>query len=207
MERQTYVDLPAIIAGTSIALAISIILLHFGSMMGIAITPDAEWNADTAYGQIITICLWGLWVQVLASLIGGYIAGIIRAPAVGSSTHEREMRDGIHGLTVWAFGTVLTAVGAAAVARDYYFDAARRSGSPARGGNSRPQRKRRHHYRLFHRGRFTGLGRGRMVCRHKRRRTPRRRCRPQPLRFFPEVIRYSASTCRKLSRTARLLHC
>jgi NO-binding membrane sensor protein with MHYT domain len=80
MERQTYVDLPAIIAGTSIALAISIILLHFGSMMGIAITPDAEWNPDTAYGQIITICLWGVWVQVLASLIGGYIAGIIRAP-------------------------------------------------------------------------------------------------------------------------------
>lgn len=113
MERQTFVDLPAIIAGTSIALAISIILLHFGSMMGIAITPDAEWNPDTAYGQIITICLWGLWVQVLASLIGGYIAGIIRAPAVGSSTHEREMRDGIHGLTVWAFGTVLAAVGAA----------------------------------------------------------------------------------------------
>lgn len=113
MERQTFVDLPAIIAGTAIALAISIILLHFGSMMGLALAPDAELNADTAYGQVITICLWGLWVQVLASLIGGYIAGIIRAPAVGSSTHEREMRDGIHGLTVWAFGTVLAAIGAA----------------------------------------------------------------------------------------------
>lgn len=112
MERQTYVDLPAIIAGTAIALAISIILLHFGSMMGLAITPDAEWNPDTAYGQIITVCLWGLWVQILASLIGGYIAGRIRAPVAGSSAHEREMRDGIHGLSVWAFGTVLTAIGA-----------------------------------------------------------------------------------------------
>ncbi|MGB4107029.1 MAG: hypothetical protein WBK55_04465 [Alphaproteobacteria bacterium] len=113
MEKTSYVDLPAIIIGTAVALAITIILLHFGSMLGLALAPDAEWNPETAFGQIITICLWGLWVQILASLIGGYIAGRMRTPVAGSSAHEREMRDGVHGLSVWAFATVLTAIGAA----------------------------------------------------------------------------------------------
>lgn len=113
MENQTNVDLPAIIAGTAVALAISIILLHFGQIIGLAVTPDAEWDPETVSGQVITICLWSLWVQLLASLIGGYIAGRIRAPMIDANPHEREMRDGIHGLSVWAFGTVLIAVGAA----------------------------------------------------------------------------------------------
>lgn len=114
MEKQTsYVDLPAIIVGTAVALAISIIFLHFGSMLGFSFDSGAQWNPDTAFGQVITICLWGLWIQVLASLIGGYIAGRMRVPVAGSNAHEREMRDGIHGLSVWAFGTVLTAIGAA----------------------------------------------------------------------------------------------
>jgi hypothetical protein len=110
------VDLPAIIAGTAVALAISIILLHFGQIIGFTLTPEEAWDPETVAGQVITICLWGLWVQLLSSLVGGYITGRVRAPVEGASAHEREMRDGIHGLSVWAFGTVSIAIGAAVVA-------------------------------------------------------------------------------------------
>jgi hypothetical protein len=117
MDKQyTSVDLPAVLAGTAVALAISIVLLHFGSVLGLAISPDHAWDNKTVTGQIITINLWTLWVQVLSSIIGGYVAGRIRTPVPGSNLHEREMRDGIHGLAVWAFATVLVAIGAAVVA-------------------------------------------------------------------------------------------
>jgi hypothetical protein len=115
-NNNSYVDLPAIIAGTSVALAISVVLANFGAAIGLAITPDASWEQDSVVGKVITINLWVLWVQILSSLIGGYIAGRMRAPIAGSNLHEREMRDGVHGLSVWAVGTVLVAVGAALVA-------------------------------------------------------------------------------------------
>ncbi|MCE7887053.1 MAG: hypothetical protein DYH13_06085 [Alphaproteobacteria bacterium PRO2] len=75
-------------------------------------TPEAEWDPETVSGQVITICLWILWIQLLASLIGGYITGRVRVSDPGATPHEREMRDGIHGLAVWALGTVLVAIAA-----------------------------------------------------------------------------------------------
>ncbi|MBP7721823.1 MAG: hypothetical protein KA155_04735 [Alphaproteobacteria bacterium] len=112
MEKHTHTDLPAILAGTTVALAISIIFVHFGSVIGLSMTTEAEWNPETVAGQVITICLWMLWIQLLASLIGGYITGRMRVSDPGATPHEREMRDGIHGLAVWAFGTVLVAIAA-----------------------------------------------------------------------------------------------
>jgi hypothetical protein len=108
-----YVDLPAIIAGTILALAISVILAHFGSSVGLAYTTEAEWDQDTAIGKLVAMGLWLLWVQVLASLAGGYVAGRMRQSVPGAREHEREMRDGIHGILVWAAGTVAVVVGVA----------------------------------------------------------------------------------------------
>lgn len=112
MERQSYVDFCAIVVGTALALAVSIVFLHFGSVIGLTVETDGPWSPETVVGQIITINLWMLWVQVLSSILGGYVAGRMRMPAVGASVHEREVRDGIHGLSVWAVGTVLVAVAA-----------------------------------------------------------------------------------------------
>lgn len=114
MEKQyTNVDCGAISAGVAVALAISIVMLHFGADVGLAMSPDAQWDEDTVFGQVLAINLWILWVQVLASLIGGYITGRLRAPSPDATPHEREMRDGMHGLTVWAVGTVLMAAATA----------------------------------------------------------------------------------------------
>lgn len=109
-----YTDWCAIMAGTVLAIAISLVLLHFGAAIGFAdyLNMAAE---DITVVKVFTIGIWMLWIQMLASIIGGYTAGRLRT-AVSSSPHEREVRDGLHGVLVWASGTVLVAVGAAAVA-------------------------------------------------------------------------------------------
>src|SRR6266852_5922427 len=55
-------------------------------------------------------------VAVMASSIGGYLAGRLRTKWVGVHTHEVYFRDTAHGFLAWAFATVLSAaiLGAAA---------------------------------------------------------------------------------------------
>jgi len=117
MDKQfTNVDMPAILAGTGVALAISIVLLHFGAAVGLSMSPDTVWEQDTVVGKVIAMNLWVMWAQILSALIGGYIAGRLRTPVPGSDPHEREMRDGMHGVAVWGFGTVAVAIGVAVIA-------------------------------------------------------------------------------------------
>ncbi|MGQ0526945.1 MAG: hypothetical protein ACT4OY_02770 [Alphaproteobacteria bacterium] len=113
--RISYVDVPAILGGTVLALAISIILSKFGSAIGLAISIDHNWTGDTALAGVIATGIWILWIQFLASLTGGYLSGRMRRPVSGSAVHEREIRDGAHGLMVWALSTVAVAIGASLV--------------------------------------------------------------------------------------------
>lgn len=110
-SRTSYIDLPAITGGTLLALAISIILANFGSMIGLAMTDDFNLEIENAWAAVIAAGLWILWVQVLASMAGGYLAGRMRRPISNARDHEREIRDGAHGLLVWAAGTVAVAIG------------------------------------------------------------------------------------------------
>jgi hypothetical protein len=114
--RAFYLDVPAIIAGAVLALAISLILTHFGSAIGLAVDSDVRWTEDNATKGIIATGLWILWIQILASIAGGYLAGRMRQPAPEVPHHEQEMRDGMHGLLVWATGTVAVAIGLAVAA-------------------------------------------------------------------------------------------
>lgn len=110
-SRISYVDLPAIIGGAVLALAISLVLFNFGNAIGIVMPHEYHWDGANAWAGIIAIGLWGLWVQILASMTGGYLAGRMRRPIAGAAEHEREIRDGAHGLLVWALGTVAVAIG------------------------------------------------------------------------------------------------
>jgi ABC-type Fe3+ transport system permease subunit len=108
----TYVDCYAIAGGTILALAISIVFLQFGGALGLSMTDELPWDQQgTPSGSVLAIGLWLLWVQVLASLAGGYFAGRMRQPVEGAPENERETRDGAHGLIVWAAGTVLVTIG------------------------------------------------------------------------------------------------
>lgn len=106
------VDWPAIVAGAVIAAAISFVLFAFGTGIGLSITSPYPSENVSAPVFVIVLALWFLWVTALSFLIGGYFTGLLmRRRAAGE--HEREMRDGMHGVLTWALGVLLGALIAA----------------------------------------------------------------------------------------------
>jgi hypothetical protein len=129
-----YVDWGAIIAGGFITVAISSLFLTFGSAVGLSLTSFQSANSASIVGLAVAAALWLLWVQVSSFIGGGYVAGRLRRRIGDGTPHEVEMRDGSHGLIVWAVGVVLSTLlaswlavsgltgSAKDVAMDYYVD-------------------------------------------------------------------------------------
>jgi FtsH-binding integral membrane protein len=132
-----YVDWQSIVAGSFIAAAISLVFLAFGSGLGLSLTSFQTDGPHPRTALLIAAAIWLLWVQVSSFIGGGYIAGRLRHRIGDAERHEIEMRDGAHGLTVWAvavvFGSLiagwltLTSVSGAAksastFSTDYYVD-------------------------------------------------------------------------------------
>ena len=111
----------AIFAGSVIACGISIVMMQFGSAIGLSQDSPFEGEANLAAWSVIATGIWVLWIQLLASLAGGYAAGYMRTPALSASEHENEMHDGLHGFAVWALSTigVFIVVSLAAFAANY----------------------------------------------------------------------------------------
>ena len=108
-----YVDWPAIFAGTILAVALSIVLLTFGTAIGLSAVSFEPREGASPFWIAIVGGLWFIWVAVTSFGAGGYLAGRLRRPVPGTSTDEAELRDGAHGLLVWATGALLGAVLAA----------------------------------------------------------------------------------------------
>jgi hypothetical protein len=115
-----YVEFGPIVAGSILACAISVVLIQFGTALGLAAAKATYYQGNNFLWRVIAISLWLLWVQITASMIGGYIAGRMREPVAGATAHESEMRDGVHGLLVWATSTLMTVIASAVSA---YFNA------------------------------------------------------------------------------------
>lgn len=113
----SYMDWGVIVAGAVVACSISTVLVQFGVVVGLTqVVPQASADANITPALVLGTGIWLLWTQILASLAGGYLAGRMRAPlADGASEHERDMRDGVHGLTVWALASLMVWIGAAAM--------------------------------------------------------------------------------------------
>lgn len=108
-----YVDWGAIAGGAFVAVAISSVFLAFGSALGLSLASFQSGSATSVTGLVIVAGLWLLWVQVSSFAGGGYLAGRMRRRIGDAPPHEVEMRDGAHGLLVWAVGVSLGAVVAA----------------------------------------------------------------------------------------------
>lgn len=106
----SYIEWSAVIAGTVLACAVSLVLLQFGNALGFSITT--HYDASYTPGKVLVIGLWLLWVQLMASMSGGYLAGRMRSGWMDNS-HEGEIRDGAHGLLVWASSSLVAAAAAA----------------------------------------------------------------------------------------------
>jgi hypothetical protein len=98
----------AVLAGGLASAALTLILLSLGTGLGLAVvSPWSDWNVTAlrvATGAGVFICV----VAVMASAVGGYLAGRLRTRWIGVHTNEVYFRDTAHGLLAWAFATVVS---------------------------------------------------------------------------------------------------
>jgi len=105
-----YVDWPAIIAGVVLASAIGLVMLTFGSAIGLSF---ANFHGGTNVSPIwigIAAASWLLWVEISSMMAGGYLTGRLRRRIGDATEHESDIRDGSHGLLVWAGTLIVGAV-------------------------------------------------------------------------------------------------
>ncbi len=118
-SEHSHVDWGAVLAGTVLAAAISTVMTAFGAAIGLSATSPyygQGWNGSATAVALATT-LWVLWISISSFAAGAYLVARMRRLTFDSSTHEREIRDGVHGLLVWAAGALLLAyLGASAVA-------------------------------------------------------------------------------------------
>lgn len=106
--NRSYVDWPAIFAGTVIASGAVAILTAFAGGLGLS-SISADDGGDIS---VIWLIITGLFVvisMVGSYILGGYITGRMRRPAGSADRNELTTRDGINGLVVWGLGTVISA--------------------------------------------------------------------------------------------------
>ena len=119
-DQSSYVDWPAIIAGIILASAISVVLISFGSAVGLNFLDFGYGDAPNPIFAGIAAATWFLWVQISSFMAGGYLTGRLRRRYFDASEDESDLRDGAHGLLVWAgaviLGTVIAVGGLGAAA-------------------------------------------------------------------------------------------
>src|SRR5690606_4677244 len=96
--------------GTVLATAISFVLNTFGAAIGLTVVSPFDQTGTVGTGLLIAVALWVMWVTVTSFMLGAYAAGRLRRRANDATEHEVDVRDGVHGLTVWAVGILLSAL-------------------------------------------------------------------------------------------------
>ena len=99
----------AVIGGAFVAAAISLILLALGA--GVGLSALSPWSSTATAASVVgtAAIVWLIFSQIVASAMGGYLAGRLRTKWVSVHIDEVYFRDTAHGFLVWAVGLVLTA--------------------------------------------------------------------------------------------------
>jgi hypothetical protein len=99
----------AIFAGAAAAAALSLILVLLGFGLGFsAVSPWAN-EGVSAKGLGISTIIWLAATQIVASGLGGYIAGRLRVKWAYMHGDEVYFRDTAHGFLAWCVATLVTA--------------------------------------------------------------------------------------------------
>ena len=112
-EHHSYVDWAAIIGGIVLASAISLVLLAFGSAVGLSFTNFRTHTGVSPIWVAIAAASWLLGVPIASFMAGGSRTGRLRRRFEDATEHESDVRDGAHGLLVWAGALVVGAIIAA----------------------------------------------------------------------------------------------
>jgi len=121
----------AVVAGAFVAASLSLILLALGTGMGLSsISPWSNMGASASTIGRAGI-FWLIIIQIIASAMGGYLAGRLRTKWATIHTDEVYFRDTAHGFLVWAVGLVVTASFLASAATSMIGGAPQRTASTA----------------------------------------------------------------------------
>lgn len=107
-SRRSAVSWAAIAAGGVAAAGFSLFMIQLGAGIGLSVvSPWSNSPSSTAMSVTagISLCL----ISIMASALGGFIAGRLRVRWVGLHTDEIYFRDTAHGFLAWAFATIISA--------------------------------------------------------------------------------------------------
>lgn len=108
-QARSALSWPSIFAGGMTEAAVSVILLLFGSGLGLSSISPWPHQGLSAVNFSVLAALWLIIVQWVAAMFGGYLAGRLRTRWTGIHTDEVFFRDTAHGFLAWALGTLLVA--------------------------------------------------------------------------------------------------
>jgi hypothetical protein len=99
----------AVIGGAFVAAALWLTLTILG--VGFGLSSISPWSGAGASSKAFGTgaIIWLIVTQIIASGLGGYLAGRLRTRWKSLHTDEVYFRDTAHGLLVWAVGVVITA--------------------------------------------------------------------------------------------------
>ncbi len=99
----------AIVAGAAAAAALALILLMLGTGLGLSSVSPWAYSGVSATTFGVSTILWLTFTQLVASGMGGYLAGRLRTKWVAVHTDEVYFRDTAHGFLAWAVAALATA--------------------------------------------------------------------------------------------------
>lgn len=111
----SYLEWGAVMGGSAVAVAISIVLTQFAATAGLTLGDPVLASGKVSW-QVLAVGLWVILVALASATAGGYIAGRLRSRFGDAKAAEVEFRDGAHGLVVWAVSTAAVALLTAATA-------------------------------------------------------------------------------------------
>lgn len=108
-EQPAYVDWSAVLAGTAIAFAMSLLLYGFGAAVGLYVAQPWTNSEATTTTISIAMLIFVALAYIYSLALGSYFAGRMR-PRHSFNSEEAQFRDGANGLVVWAIALILGAV-------------------------------------------------------------------------------------------------
>jgi hypothetical protein len=123
------VSWPAVFGGAFVSAALGLILISLGT--GLEFSSVSPWSSVGASASTIgkAAIAWLILTQIIASAMGGYLAGRLRTKWTNVHTDEVYFRDTAHGFLVWAVGLVITAALLASTATSLAGGAAQQAGN------------------------------------------------------------------------------
>jgi hypothetical protein len=104
-----------VFAGALVGSAVSLVLIAFGTALGLGIVSSSPTWRDTSPALTMIAGLFLLLAALVSFGVGGYVAGRLRERWDPSAHSDLvEFRDGTHGIVAWALAVVIIGVVAAA---------------------------------------------------------------------------------------------